>query len=149
MTFRIPVRRGHTLAELAAVLAAIGIALATATPVLSRTLDALAVRAARDALVGELARARLLARLHGGSAFVLDATDAAVWIESGSGATLSTPVDLEAQYGARLDLGGESRVLVVYDRMGIGRLANRTIRLARGAATARLTVSAYGRVRTW
>lgn len=149
MRFRVPPRRGHTLAELVAVLAAVGIALATATPVLSRTLDTLAVRGARDALVGELARTRLLARVHAGSTLVLDAADAVVWIETGSGDTLSGPLDLQAQYRVRLDLGGESRALLVYDRLGIGRLANRTIRLARGGATARLTVSAYGRVRAW
>ncbi|MGH7443938.1 MAG: pilus assembly FimT family protein [Longimicrobiales bacterium] len=139
---------GHTLIELAAVLAAVGIALAIAAPILSGTLDGLAVRAARDATVAELARARLLARLHGGAMVVLDATGGAVWIEA-EGDTLGTPIDLSGQYHASLDLSGDSRAVIVYDRLGLGRLANRTIRLVRGDADARLTVSAYGRVRAW
>jgi prepilin-type N-terminal cleavage/methylation domain-containing protein len=139
---------GYTLIELLAVLATFGIALAIAAPALARSLDGVAVRAARDAVVVELARARLLARLHGGATVVLDARTSAVWTEA-AGERMGAPLDLRAQYRASLGIGGDERASVEYDRLGLGRLANRTILLTRGGATARVTVSAYGRVREW
>ncbi len=142
-------RAGHSLAELAAVLVTLGIALAIAAPALVRSLDGLGVRSARDAIVQEAARARLLARLHAGASLVVSADEAAVWIEAPAGDTLSGPVHIDDRYHARIDLGGDARAVISYDRLGIGRLANRSVRLVRGEADARLTVSAYGRVRAW
>ena len=40
-------------------------------------------------------------------------------------------------------------IAIRYDAIGIGRIANRTLRFERGHAVAGLTVSAYGRVRAW
>ncbi len=142
-------RCGYTLVELVAVIAMLGIALGIAVPVTGRTMDGLRVRTARDHVVLELARARLLARLHGGAVAVLDADARATWIESPVGDTIAGPVRIGAEHDVRLDLGGERTARVVYDRFGIGRLASRSIRLVRNDAEARLTISAYGRVRAW
>jgi len=145
---RLP-RSGYSLVELLAVLATLGIALAVATPGVRRTIDRYAVRAARDAVATELARTRMLARTHGGAALVLDARDGMVWVRSPRGDTLALPTHVTAVYNARIDLSGADTAAVAYDRLGIGRMANRTVRLVRHDADARLTISAYGRVRLW
>lgn len=144
-----PRRSGYTLVELIAVLAAIGIAVAIAAPAMRRALDRHAVRAARDAVAMELARTRLLARAHGGAALVLDASNGISTVRGSGGETLTDPLRLFDVYHARIDVGGADSAVVTYDRLGIGRMANRSIRLVRGDAEARLTISAYGRVRLW
>lgn len=142
-------RPGYTLIELATVLAMLGLALAVAVPVLGRSVDGLKVRTARDIVAVELARTRLLARAHGGAIAVLDSEAGATWVESVTGDTIALPVPVTAQHDVRIDLDGEAVARVEYDRFGIGRLANRTIRLVRNDAEARVTISAYGRVRSW
>lgn len=146
---RVPRRSGYTLVELIAVLAAIGIALAIAAPSMRRTLDRYAVRSARDAVAMELARTRLLARAHGGASLVLDARNGIGSVRGSGGDPLKDPVRLFDVYHARIDLGGADSTVVEYDRLGIGRMANRSVRVVRGDAEARLTISAYGRVRLW
>ncbi|HEU5208212.1 MAG TPA: prepilin-type N-terminal cleavage/methylation domain-containing protein [Longimicrobiales bacterium] len=140
---------GYTLVELLAVLTVLGILLAIATPAVRRTIDRHAVIAARNAVAMELARARLLARAHGGAVLVLDAVAGAVSIRSSDGDTLASPAQVLAVYDARIDLGGADSAAVTYDRLGIGRMASRTVRLVRHDADARLTISSYGRVRLW
>jgi prepilin-type N-terminal cleavage/methylation domain-containing protein len=142
-------RKGHTLIELLAVLATMGIALLMAAPPVERLLDGLAVRSARDALVVELARTRLLARTHGGALLLLDANAATAVIVSESGDTLHPPLLLHAHYRTGLELGSSAQATIRYDALGIGRLANRTLHVVRGGSAARITVSAYGRVRAW
>jgi len=142
-------RSGFTLIELIAVLATLGIALAIATPTVGRAIDRYAVRSARDAVATELARTRMLARAHGGAALVLDAREGTVWVRSPGGDTLALPTHVTAVYDARIELSGADTAAVAYDRFGIGRMANRTVRLVRHSADARLTISAYGRVRLW
>lgn len=144
-----PPSSGHTLPELCALLAALGIALLIAAPAVARTLDGLAVRGARDAVVVEATRARMLARARGGAILHIDAQHGAVWVAGVSGDTLSDPIPLMARYRARIDLGTAPAAAVAYDHLGLGRLANRTVRFVRNDAEARLTVSAYGRVRAW
>lgn len=139
---------GYSLVELTAVLATLSIMLLMAAPPVERLLDGLAVRSAREALTLELARTRLLARVHGGAALVMDADAGSAVILSVAGDTLEPPLLLHP-YRARLDLGSDTEATVRYDALGIGRLANRTLRLVRGDAEARVTVSAYGRVRAW
>ncbi len=142
-------RCGYTLVELVAVIAMLGIALGIAVPVIGRTLDGLRVRTARDQVVLELARTRMLARLHGGAVAVLDADMRAAWVESLAGDTIAAPVRVGVEHDVRMELDGERTARIIYDRFGIGRLASRSIRLVRNDAEARLTISAYGRVRAW
>ena len=144
-----PPSPGHTLPELCALLAALGIALLIVAPAVARTLDGLAVRSARDAVVVEATRARMLARARGGAILHLDAQLGAVWVSGVAGDTLSDPIPLTARFRARIELGTVSAATVAYDHLGLGRLANRTVRFVRNDADARLTVSAYGRVRAW
>ncbi len=132
-----------------AVLVAIGIALAIAAPAVRRTIDRHAVRAARNAVAMELARTRLLARAHGGATLVLDARRGLSLTRTANGTGLADPVPVFDVYHARIDLGGADSAVVTYDRLGLGRMANRSVRLVRGDAAARLTISAYGRVRLW
>lgn len=140
---------GYTLVELLAVLVAIGITLLIVTPSVRRAIDRHAVNAARNAVATELARTRLIARARGGAVLVLDANRGSASIRSPRGDTLAAPVPVSAIYNARIDLAGADSTAVVYDRLGIGRMANRTVRLVRNDADARLTISAYGRVRLW
>ncbi len=69
------------------------------------------------------------------------------WIATVRGDTLRA-TDLAARHGVRADAGRPS-LRLRYDGLGIGRIANSTIRLQRGTAEAGLSISAYGRVRTW
>lgn len=141
--------RGHSLVELAAVLTTVGVALLIVAPTIERARDGLAVRGARDALAQALVHTRIHARMHGGAALYLDADAGSAVILSATGDTLQPPLLLQAQYRTQLDVGGDSPVAIRYDPLGIGRLANRTLRVMRGDAMARITVSAYGRVRAW
>ena len=140
--------RGHSLVELAAVLTTVGVALLIIAPTIERVRDGLAVRGARDALAQALVHTRIHARMHGGAALHLDADAGSAVILSATGDTLQPPLLLRAQYRTQLDVGGGAAA-IRYDPLGIGRLANRTLRVMRGDAMARLTVSAYGRVRAW
>ncbi len=138
--------RGHTLVELTFVLLLVGVAAASVAPTARQLLERAAVVAAREALVGLLAQARLAAIETGG---------ASVWIDSGSGlaeaiargATLRRVV-LTTDFGVTLQVSGAwPRVELRYDALGLGRMTSITIVLRRGGAAAELIVSSYGRVR--
>lgn len=143
--------RGTTLLELALVLSILGVLLGISYPVLRRGADGIAARGARDALGMGVARARVVAVARGGAALVVDLPGARFWIESVAGDTVGVPVDLAVRYGVRLttDGSGAERVALRFDGLGIGRVVNRTFHLRRGNAEAHLTLSAYGRPRTW
>ena len=60
-------------------------------------------------------------------------------------------LDLVADWGVAVSspgFGGDT-IVIRYDAIGLGRIANRTLRFERGRAVAGLTISAYGRVRAW
>lgn len=139
-----------TLLELAFILVLLGIVLGLAYPPLKRTLDRAAVRGAQGALAAGVARARSVAVARGGAVLVVEPGAARFWVES-AGQVVGAPVDLKAAYGASLtaDGGSAARITLRFDGLGIGRVANRTFHLRRGGAEANLTLSAYGRVRTW
>ena len=139
---------GYTLLETIVVLALLGILLGIALPGTKRWRDAAAVRSAREELAAGLARTRMAAATHGGAVMVLDPSTGRFWTRTGDGGT-SPPVDLRGRYGVRVDAGTEDPVLFHYDALGIGRLTNRTVRVARGSADGGVIVSAYGRYRRW
>lgn len=141
---------GATLVELVTICTILGVLLAMAAPPLQRGLDRIAVVAARDALAAGVARTRAAAIGAGGATLVLDLARGSFEVHSATGDTLVAARTLAQEFGVALSADGAAeRVLLTYDGIGIGRLANRTIRIRRGDAEAGLTVSAYGRARAW
>lgn len=139
-------RAGTSFLELIVVLALLGLLLGIAAPPALRWRDVLAVRAARDELAAGLATARATAIAAGGAALILDVSAGVFWVTAGGRAGHAT--DVGNRYGVRIE-GADGHVEIHYDAVGIGRLANRTLRFRRGRAEAGLAVSAYGRVRRW
>ena len=134
--------------ELTAALAIIGIVVGLTLPGLRESRDVVAARGARNALAAGIARTRSAAIANGGALLVVQPPEARFWIESTDGDTLVRSVDLAADYGVTLSAGAsaKARVELRFDGLGIGRVASRTFTLTRGGASARLTVSSYGRV---
>ena len=145
-------RRGYTVIELLVVLALLALALGLAYPAARRAADAWAVRAARDGVAAVIAGARAAA---------LTARGAEVLLVTADGTVLARPTDAASAAHVRLRLlrdwnvsvnspgfSGDT-IIIRYDALGIGRIANRTLRFERGRAVAGLTISAYGRVRAW
>ena len=137
---------GTTFLELIVVLALLGLLLGIAAPPALRWRDVLAVRAARDQLAAALATTRATATAVGGAALVLDGSAGVYWIVT-RGRT-GPVTDVGGRFGVAIE-GADGLVEIPYDALGIGRLANRTLRFRRGRAEAGLVVSAYGRVRRW
>jgi type II secretory pathway pseudopilin PulG len=138
--------RGHTLVEMLLVLTLLGASTASLAPTARRYRDRSSVVAAREAVVGVIAEARLAAMETGEARVVLHGSP---WTASAAVAdsTLRT-VPLGSQYGVTLSLGGaESDLELVFDALGLGRMTARTIGFHRGGASAELVVSSYGRVR--
>lgn len=138
---------GHSLIELLVVLGVLGILSGLAMPPAARARDRVAVRAARDELAAALALTRLTAATSGGAHLLVDPATGRVSITT---ARAEHPtLDLTRSHGVSLEVGGGGPVEIRYDALGIGRFANRTIAVRRGAAVAGLTISAYGRFRRW
>lgn len=136
--------RGHTLLELSVALAVSALGLGLLVPAARRQIDRMAVLAAREAVVARIGRTVREARMAGGASLELRREGSRLWIEA-DGPPPDT-LQLEERYGARLELSAASAT-IAFDALGIGRLANRTLAVARGAERAELIVSAYGRVR--
>lgn len=141
-------RSGYTLLELVLVLAILAILLAAAGPRARAIQDRIAVRAARETVVGLFVRARAEALIRGGA-------EIAAW-EDPSRMQLIFPhgtdesLDLGGRFAVRLEIGGPAADAIVrFDGLGIGRVASRTFRFQRGQSAANLTVSSFGRVRRW
>lgn len=143
-------RRGHTLIELLIVLALLVLAIGLAYPAVRAASDAWAVRGARDAVAALIAGARAAALTERGAAVLLVPADGAVLTRAGAGASRSR-LQLTRDWRVAVSSPGFSgdTIVIRYDAIGIGRIANRTLRFERGRAVAGLTVSAYGRVRAW
>lgn len=140
---------GHTLPELLGALLLVAVLAALAVPGLRYLEGAVAARAARDALAGLVVRGRAVAAARGGATVVLDLAGRRAWIDADGGAP--DVLDLGASFGVTLavDGRGEDPVRLRFDGLGIGRVTSRTVRVRRGGAEARLTLSSYGRVRVW
>lgn len=142
-----PRRGGATLPELILVLALLGILAGMTVSVTSEARDRVAVSSARDRVAGLVVRAGALARLHRSA--VAHITEGAVRIEAPAG-TLRDVQPIERQFGVHMTVDGSAEgVRLEFDALGLGRLANRTIRFDRRSSQARLTLSSYGRPRRW
>jgi type II secretory pathway pseudopilin PulG len=139
---------GYTLVELALVLLLATMLLVAATPSLLNARDVVAVRAARAELIAAAATARSAAVLNGGAMLLIDVASARVWIETDGGILIGEIRDLRSRHGVSCEADRAVPIRVRYDALGIGRLANTTVRLRRGTVLAVITVSAYGRVRS-
>ncbi|MEX0892036.1 MAG: hypothetical protein WEB88_07680 [Gemmatimonadota bacterium] len=144
-------RTGTTLLELTVVLALLAVLVGIAAPFGRRAMDEVAVRAARDALGAMAARARLGAAARGGATLAVSIPEGLVTLVDARGRAIAPDRDLAAEFGVLVATDGRAttRVQLRWDVLGIGRAAARTLRFRRGAAEARLTVSLYGRVRSW
>lgn len=105
----------------------------------------MAVVAAREATVGLFHRARLEAVARGGATLTLDAEPALLTLSHGG--TVLAVEDLAGEHGVTLGLTrGRETVTLVFDALGLGRVASQTLRFRRGEALRILVVSSYGRV---
>lgn len=144
-------RSGTTLLELLCVLAIMGVLLGMAALPIGYAGDVLGARAARDAILAAAAATRALAIQHGGADLSLDAATGSVSVATRDGAVTDTLVSLARAYRVSIDFA-DPRVEAAtlrFDALGIGRLANRTVRVSRGRVVAGVTFSAYGRARPW
>lgn len=141
---------GTTLPELILLMLLIALLTAFAVPATRNARDQAAVRGARNALAGSVARARMLALSRGSARLSVDVSRDAVDLEAG-GSAAEPRRELGAEFGVDIVVDQSSVPVVVleFDGLGVGRLANRTFRVRRGAAEARLTLSTYGRPRRW
>jgi len=109
-------------------------------------MDRMAVVGARESVVGVFHRARMEAVSRGGARVVLRASTPGV--ELWSGGALRSVQELGADFAVELTLSRyRGEVEVIFDPLGLGRIASQTLVFSRGRAEARLVVSSYGRVR--
>ena len=142
-------RAGLTTLELLCVLTLLSVAAGIAAPGFFHALDVLSVRAARDVIVTAAVQTRSAAVARGG-AYLRVAEDGGVAVLQRD-STQRFSWQLRERYGIALDIENSARsiVLLEYDALGVGRLANLTVRVRRGRASGAITFSAYGRPRTW
>ena len=138
--------RGYTLIELLFVVVVTGVTAASLAPVARKQRDRALVVGAREAVVGLLAEARTAAMESGGASVRITTLPAKAAALTGA-LTLRT-ASLDSDFGVAITLSGSAaEVEITYDALGIGRLASQTITFRRGAESAELVVSGYGRVR--
>jgi hypothetical protein len=113
--------------------------------------DMYATRAARDAAAAEFARARSLAVARGSARVIVEPATSSLRVEAPIGLPAGDPLRLADRLAVHvtIDNHGTSPVPLDFDALGIGRIANRTVRFTRGSAEARLTLSSFGRPRRW
>lgn len=141
-------RAGFSIIELLIVLSLLSLLTGMVAPGAKHWHDGAATRAARDELAAALAWARLAAVAHGGTTVIVDPGSALLRVVAADG-TERQAIDLGGRWGVSLETGGAAPAHIRYDPLGIGRVANHTIRVRRGTAIAGVTISAHGRVRRW
>jgi type II secretory pathway pseudopilin PulG len=140
---------GFTLLELLLVLTLMSAALLVAVPNAMQALDVFSVHAAREALITASSRTRSLAISRNGAQLQIDAQAGTLTLIADSSTIKRW--SLRELYGVTLTIEHSARTVVeiTYDHLGIGRLANLTLRVARGRVEGGVTFSAYGRPRAW
>jgi len=139
-------RSGYTFVEIVLVLGFLGISLAAAIPRFQETRDRIAVRSARESVIGFFSRARYHAVLRGGAEVLASERLQSVTLRSSVG--IVEMHDLSATHGVQVDmLGAAQEVRFRFDALGLGRVSSRTLVLRRGDAVSRVIVSSYGRAR--
>jgi len=138
--------RGFTLLEVVCTLGLFAAGVSVLLPAARRVDERLSVVAAREELVGIIARARAQALAYGGATVLVEGRPATAYLTAGR--VIRERVDLWERHRTELSLsGGHPSVEIRFDGVGLGRMAARSITLRRGSAVARLVVSAHGRVR--
>jgi len=139
-------RHGHTLFELCAALLLASLAASVLVPAGRIFRDRMAVVAAREAVAGLVAEARMAALAHGGARVRLAAGPWRCWIEVGD--SVSAIAALERDLGVVVSLSRERlETSLDYDALGLGSVASETLRFRRGDQQSALIVSGYGRLR--
>jgi type II secretory pathway pseudopilin PulG len=144
-------RPGATLPELLLLLSLLAVLGGMSVSVSARARDRIAAHGARDVVASAIGRARALARMHGSARVHVDVASGALRIEAPVGSPRGGPTLLRDAFGVQVSVDGATSAPVVldFDALGLGRLANRTLRFRRNDAEARLTLSSYGRPRRW
>ena len=138
--------RGFSILELVCALGLVAVGVSLLLPAARSVDDRLSVVAAREELVGLIVRARGQALVHGGAMVVVEHQPPTAWITAGR--VIREHVDLWGRHGVELVISGERPSAELrFDGVGLGQMAARSITVRRGAAVARLVVSAYGRIR--
>jgi Tfp pilus assembly protein FimT len=141
---------GYSTPELLLALTLLAVLAGLAAPGLVRALDVLSVQAGREAVVAAATRTRSLAVVQGG-AFLRLNENGTVDVLARDTVRVQASWDLRDRYGTRLEIDNSARTIMLleYDALGLGRLANVTVRIRRGDAEGAVTFSAYGRARAW
>lgn len=139
-------RDGHTLLELCSAL----LLAALAGSVLLRggrdLRDGMAVVAAREAVAGLVAEARVHAVARGGAVVRIEGGPWRASAEAGDSVLRS--VALEEELGVLVTLTrGRTATELRFDALGLGQVASETVRFRRGDVERALVISGYGRVR--
>jgi Tfp pilus assembly protein FimT len=144
-------RPGATLPDLIITLAVLAILTAMAAPRLMRARDAYAARAARDAAAALIEQTRVQAAARGTARLVVDPQRGTLVVQSPAGGAAAAELSAGDAFGITVTVDGHSTGVVALDfnALGLGVVANRTLRFHRGAEEARLSLSTYGRVRRW
>jgi Tfp pilus assembly protein FimT len=139
-------RRGHTLAELCTTLLILTVGVSFVAPAARHLQDRMAVVAAREAVAGLVAEARVQAMVRGSAVVVVETSPATVSLESPGRPSRRIPV--QADLGVEIALSrGRPAAELRYNVLGLGQVASETVSFRRGRAVAALVVSGYGRVR--
>ncbi len=139
-------RRGYTLFEICAGLLLVTLAASAFLPAGRSLLDRMAVVAAREAVAGLVAEARVAALTHGGARVHLASGPWRAWAQVGD--SVFGRVGLEEELAVTVELSRDRTATELrYDALGLGQVASETLRFLRGQAASSLVVSAYGRVR--
>jgi type II secretory pathway pseudopilin PulG len=140
--------RGHTLVELTAVLLLMALASSTLLPLARRTQDRSSVVAAREAVAGLVAEARVASVMFGGASVHFAAEPWRAWYEAGGEVRRRVP--LGDELGVTLVLTrSRTAAEIRFDALGLGQIASESLRFVRRDADAGLVLSSYGRVRRW
>ena len=138
--------RGTTLLETLAVVVLVTVIVGAGGPTVQGLVDRATVSVAREALVGLVAEARVVALARGGATVVIERRPPGASIVVDGRVERSLGEGLPSAIG--LELGrGRDRLELSYDALGLGRVASATIRLRLRDKERTLVISSYGRVR--
>jgi len=138
--------RGTTLLETLTVVVLVAMVVGAGGPTVQSLADRATVSMAREALVGLVAEARIVALARGGATVVIERRPPRASITVDGRVVRSLEEGVPTAIG--LDLGrGRDRLELSYDALGLGRVASATVRLRLRDTERTLVISSYGRVR--
>lgn len=137
--------RGHTLLELLCTLVLASICVSALVPGMRQLRDRAIAGSVREQLVAGFSEARASAVRAGGANLTIRRVPPAYRVDHRDRTGRWTLVDLPAGT-LHLD-GSRDSIVVEFDRMGIGRVASRSIDVVVGDVRRGLVVSSYGRIR--